>query len=60
MLQNFGMVEILVIAFIIVLLFGGKKIPELARGLSKASEEFNKGLKSDKPKEETAKTKKGE
>lgn len=31
-----GMTEILVIAFIVLLLFGGKKIPELMKGLGKA------------------------
>ena len=31
-----GWQEILVIALVVVVLFGGKKIPELARGLGKA------------------------
>lgn len=33
--------EVIVIIFVIVLLFGGKKIPELARGLGKGIREFN-------------------
>ena len=33
--------EILVIAAIVLLLFGGKKIPELARGIGKGIKEFN-------------------
>ncbi len=33
--------ELIVILFLIVLLFGGKKIPELARGLGKGIREFN-------------------
>lgn len=37
-----GMPELLVILFIVVLLFGAKKLPELARGLGKARSEFQK------------------
>jgi sec-independent protein translocase protein TatA len=36
-----GTPEILVILFIVLLLFGGKKIPELMRGLGKGIREFN-------------------
>lgn len=36
-----GSTEVLVILFIILLLFGGKKIPELMRGLGKGIREFN-------------------
>lgn len=48
MLGNLGTTEIIIIAVIIFLFFGGKKLPELARGIAKASEEFSNGLKSDK------------
>lgn len=37
--------EILVIAGAILLLFGGKKLPELMRGLGKGAGEFKKGKK---------------
>ena len=37
-----GWQEILVIALVVVVLFGGKKIPELARGLGKAMNEFKR------------------
>lgn len=37
---NLGWTEILLIAFIVLLLFGGKKIPELMRGLGKGVREF--------------------
>lgn len=47
MFGNIGTVEILILAVVIFLLFGGKKLPELARGISKASEEFAKGLKGE-------------
>lgn len=36
-----GGTEIFVILFIVLLLFGGKKIPELMRGLGKGIREFN-------------------
>jgi sec-independent protein translocase protein TatA len=37
-----GWQEILVIALVVIVLFGGKKIPELARGLGKAMNEFKR------------------
>lgn len=37
---NLGWTEILLIAFIVLLLFGGKKIPELMRGLGRGVREF--------------------
>jgi len=40
-----GMNEILVIALVILLLFGGKKIPELMRGLGKGVKSFKDGMK---------------
>ena len=39
---SFGGVEIAVIVLIILLLFGAKKIPELARGLGQGISEFRK------------------
>ena len=38
-----GMQEILVIALIFLLLFGGKKIPELMKGLGKGVKSFKEG-----------------
>ncbi len=43
--MNFGFTEILIIAVIVVLLFGGKKIPQLARSLGTSLKSFKKGLK---------------
>jgi sec-independent protein translocase protein TatA len=40
-----GMTEILVIAFIVLLLYGGKKIPELMKGLGKGVKSFKDGMK---------------
>lgn len=45
LLFSLGMPEILLIALAILLLFGGKKIPELMRGLGKGVSEFKKGVK---------------
>ena len=42
---SFGWGEILIIAFIILLLFGGRKIPELMRGLGKGVKSFKDGMK---------------
>ncbi len=39
-----GTTEIIVIALIILLLFGGAKIPQLMRGLGKGVHEYKKGL----------------
>jgi len=40
---KFGWTEILLIAFVVLLLFGGKKIPELMRGLGRGVREFKEG-----------------
>ncbi|MBO5181697.1 MAG: twin-arginine translocase TatA/TatE family subunit [Paraprevotella sp.] len=40
-----GFQEILVIALIVLLLFGGKKIPELMNGLGKGVRSFKEGMK---------------
>ena len=42
-----GMQEVLVIALIILLLFGGKKIPELMKGLGKGVKSFKEGMKEE-------------
>ena len=44
-----GMQEIIVIALIILLLFGGKKIPELMKGLGKGVKSFKDGMKETSP-----------
>ena len=43
--MGLGHWEILVIVFIIMLLFGGKKFPEMAKGLGKGLREFKKSVK---------------
>ena len=45
LLFGLGMQEIVVIALIVLLLFGGKKIPELMKGLGKGVKSFKDGMK---------------
>ncbi|MBR1800260.1 MAG: twin-arginine translocase TatA/TatE family subunit [Bacteroidaceae bacterium] len=40
-----GTSEIVIIAGVILLLFGGKKLPEMMRGLGQGMKEFKKGMK---------------
>ena len=45
LLFGIGMQEVIVIALIVLLLFGGKKIPELMKGLGKGVKSFKDGMK---------------
>lgn len=50
LILGMGTGEIVVVALILLLLFGGKKIPELMRGLGRGVREFNdakSGIKSE-------------
>jgi sec-independent protein translocase protein TatA len=47
MFRNVGPFELLIIVFIIMILFGGKKIPELMHGLGKGINEFKRGAQGD-------------
>ena len=47
-----GTTELLVIAFVIVLLFGGRKLPQLGRSLGSAITNFKKGLNAPDEKSE--------
>lgn len=42
---SIGWAEVLIIAFVVLLLFGGKKIPELMKGLGKGVKSFKDGMK---------------
>lgn len=44
-LQNIGTVEIIIIAVVLVVLFGGKRIPEFAKGLGEAVRSFKQAFK---------------
>ena len=47
LLGMIGWPQIILIAVVILLLFGGKKIPELMRGLGKGAREFKEGISGD-------------
>ena len=57
MLRSIGPTELLVIIVVIVLLFGGKKIPELAKGLGEGIKHFKGAIKNEEE-EASAKDKK--
>lgn len=46
-----GMQEILLIALVVLIFFGGKKIPELMRGLGSGVKSFKEGMKEGMPDE---------
>ena len=52
---NLGVTEILVILAIVLLLFGGKKIPELMKGLGTGINEFKKASKGEEGTNATSK-----
>ncbi|MDP4197968.1 MAG: twin-arginine translocase TatA/TatE family subunit [Bacteroidota bacterium] len=47
MFRNLGPFELLIIVVIIMVLFGGKKIPELMHGLGKGINEFKRATQGD-------------
>lgn len=42
MLNNFGTTELLIIAAVLLVLFGGRKLPELSKGVADSIREFRK------------------
>jgi sec-independent protein translocase protein TatA len=56
--QNIGMTQVLIILIVLILLFGSKKIPDLARALGKSLGEFKKG-REEGAKEDRAESKPG-
>jgi len=55
---TFGPAEIVIILVVVLLLFGGRKIPELMKGLGQGMKEFKKATKEEDP--ATDNSKKGE
>ena len=45
--MNLGGPELLIVLVVVLLIFGSKKVPELARSLGRAQKEFKDGLKAD-------------
>lgn len=58
--MNIGAPEIIIIGLVILLIFGGKKIPELMKGLGKGISSFKKGMNDieEDVKNDTTETKK--
>ena len=54
---NLGFTEILLILLVIVLLFGGKKIPELMKGIGQGMKEFKKASQYNPDEEDKIATK---
>jgi len=44
MFESVGATELIIILFALLIMFGGKKLPELARGLGKGIKEFKKSV----------------
>ena len=55
-----NMTEMLLLLLGVVILVGGKKLPELGSGLGKGISEFKKAIGGDKPEEEQKQIKEGE
>lgn len=53
-----GMTELIIILVILLLLFGAKKLPELARSLGQSAGELRKGVEDAKPAKDKDETKK--
>lgn len=49
--MGLGWPEILIIALIIIVLFGARRIPEVARGLGEGIRNFKSGMRSDEQRE---------
>ena len=48
MFKNIGTPELIIIAAVVVLLFGGRKIPEFMKGIGEAIKEFRQASKDSK------------
>ena len=57
-MPSLGPTELIIILVVVLLLFGAKKLPDLARSIGKSTSEFKKGLKeaADDDEEEAKKT----
>jgi sec-independent protein translocase protein TatA len=51
---NLGATEIILILLVVVLLFGGRKIPELMKGIGQGMKEFKKASRLDDESEKTS------
>ncbi|MCA9338200.1 twin-arginine translocase TatA/TatE family subunit [Candidatus Saccharibacteria bacterium] len=56
-MPNLGTPELIIILLIVLLLFGSKKLPELAKSVGSSARELRKGLSGDEEDKKTAKSK---
>lgn len=56
MFNNIGTLEVVIIAIVVMVLFGSKKLPEFTRSLATSSKEFKKALKDDDEKPKKSKS----
>lgn len=52
MFGSIGLQEVLIVALVVALLFGAKRIPEVFRGLGRGIHEFKKGMRGEGEEEE--------
>lgn len=50
--QNVGATELIIVAVVLLVLFGGKKLPELAHGLAEAIKEFRRAFSGESSKKD--------
>jgi sec-independent protein translocase protein TatA len=50
--MNLGGPELLIVFAVVLLIFGSRKVPELARALGQAQREFRSGPRAEKPDED--------
>jgi len=53
MFSGIGVPELVIVLIIILLLFGAKKVPDMARALGRSSKEFKQGLSEGGPDEDS-------
>lgn len=53
-MSRIGLPELIIIFLVVVLLFGAKALPDIARGLAQAIKNFKKGLKEDDKEDKNA------
>ena len=58
--MNFGAPELIIVLLVVLLLFGGAKLPQLARSLGQAKKEFHEGAAESKAAEAKAAEKKAD
>jgi sec-independent protein translocase protein TatA len=50
-MPNLGVPELLIIAVIVLLLFGAKRLPEMGKGIGEGIKNFKKSMKTEEPAE---------